>query len=187
MNDCLNCLIKISFHIAYSCGSTSNNKKSDILLIHTHDKPKIGVGKNTEQMLIIFSDTLKICNISWKCASVYFSCGEIFKRNKTQKNYFDNRALLFGGQLEQCSKLNLKHYITEVWFFWEYMLMFKVLLSGFHCSHQNLMRKLPHKFPKLLMSSNVIWWHMKEESKYLHCYHFQEDRSVLIFTLECKY
>lgn len=117
MNDRLNCLIKISFHIAYSCGSTSNNKKSDILLIHTHDKPKIGVGKNTEQMLIIFSDTLKICNISWKCASVYFSCGEIFKRNKTQKNYFDNRALLFGGQLEQCSKLNLKHYITEVWFF----------------------------------------------------------------------
>lgn len=75
-------------------------------------KPKMGAGKNTEQILINFSDTLKIHNISWKWASSYPSSGEINKRNETQKNYFGNRALLFGGQLEQCSKLNLKHYIT---------------------------------------------------------------------------
>lgn len=130
-------------------------------------------------MLINFSDTLKICNISWKWASSYLSCGEINKRNETQKNSFDNRALLFGGQLEQCSK-NLKHYITQVLFFGDYVLMFKPLLSGLHCSNQKLMSKLLHKLLKFLMSSNVIWLHMNEKSKYLHCYHFQGDRSVFM-------
>lgn len=143
-------------------------------------KPKMGVGKNIEQMLINFSDTLKICNLRWKWASSYLSSGEINKGNETQRNYFDNWALLFGGQLEQCSKLNVKHYITLVGFFGEYMLIFKPLLSGLHCSYQKLMSKLPYKLLDLLMFSNVIWWHMKEDSKCLHCYHFQEDRKVCV-------
>lgn len=63
-------------------------KKPSTLLIHAHDKTQDGVGRNTEQMPINFSDALKICNISRKWASSSLSCGEINKGNETQRMHY---------------------------------------------------------------------------------------------------